>query len=103
MAIAPWTATCIQTASKLAVKGDDRAAAWSIICHHFFFVGSASGQSPQPAQRHRDSEANNEDARSKWGVDQVLELLVTRSRFCLHFVGVPPLHPMRPRNYSAIE
>ena len=31
MAIAPWRATCIQTVSKLAVKGDDRSAAWSII------------------------------------------------------------------------
>jgi predicted amidohydrolase len=31
MAIAPWRATCIQTVSKLAVKGSDRAAAWSII------------------------------------------------------------------------
>lgn len=31
MAIAPWRATCIQTVSKLAVKGGDRAAAWSII------------------------------------------------------------------------
>jgi predicted amidohydrolase len=31
MAIAPWKATCIQTVSKLAVRGADRAAAWSII------------------------------------------------------------------------
>jgi predicted amidohydrolase len=31
MAIAPWRATCIQTVSKLAVKGGDRSAAWSII------------------------------------------------------------------------
>jgi predicted amidohydrolase len=31
MAIGPWRATCIQTASKLAVKGADRSAAWSII------------------------------------------------------------------------
>jgi predicted amidohydrolase len=31
MAIAPWWATCIQTVSKLAVKGADQLAAWSII------------------------------------------------------------------------
>jgi predicted amidohydrolase len=31
MAIAPWRATCIQTVSKLAVKGGDRSAAWSIV------------------------------------------------------------------------
>ena len=31
MAIAPWRATCIQTVSKLAVKGANRSAAWSII------------------------------------------------------------------------
>jgi predicted amidohydrolase len=31
MAIAPWKATCIQTISKLAVKGADRLAAWAII------------------------------------------------------------------------
>jgi len=31
MAIAPWKATCIQCVSKLAVKGADRTAAWSII------------------------------------------------------------------------
>lgn len=31
MAILPWRATCIQTASKLAVKGADRSAAWTII------------------------------------------------------------------------
>ncbi len=31
MAIAPWKATCIQTVSKLSVKGADRAAAWAII------------------------------------------------------------------------
>src|SRR5580692_9311228 len=31
MAIAPWRATCIQTVSKLAVKGGDKSAAWSIV------------------------------------------------------------------------
>ena len=31
MAIAPWRATCIQTVSKLAVRGANRSAAWSII------------------------------------------------------------------------
>lgn len=31
MSIAPWRATSIQTVSKLAVRGDDRSAAWSII------------------------------------------------------------------------
>ena len=31
MAISPWRATCIQTASKLAVKGADRTATWAII------------------------------------------------------------------------
>ena len=31
MAIAAWRATCIQTVSKLAVKGTTRPAAWSII------------------------------------------------------------------------
>jgi predicted amidohydrolase len=31
MAIAPWRATCIQTISRLAVKGADRPAAWAVI------------------------------------------------------------------------
>jgi predicted amidohydrolase len=31
MAIAPWRATCVQTVSRRAVAGADRAAAWSII------------------------------------------------------------------------
>lgn len=40
MAIAPWRATCIQTVSKLAVKGGDRSAAWSIIAAN---IGNALG------------------------------------------------------------
>jgi predicted amidohydrolase len=40
MAIAPWRATCIQTVSKLAVKGGNRSAAWSIIAAN---IGNALG------------------------------------------------------------
>ena len=49
--IAPWRATCIQTRSRLAVKGSDRLAAWAIIkenIDHALGLIDATTQSAEP-------------------------------------------------------
>lgn len=51
MAVSPWRATCIQTKSKLSVKGADRAAAWAIIrenLDHAIGLIEAACDSDQP-------------------------------------------------------
>ena len=49
--IAPWRATCIQTRSRLAVKGSNRLAAWAIIkenIDHALGLIDATTQSAEP-------------------------------------------------------
>jgi predicted amidohydrolase len=51
MTIAPWRASCIQTASKLAVKASDHCGAWAIINENIAHASALIDAATQDAER----------------------------------------------------